>query len=254
MCALLPERTFSQTGLETAMRVVVTRPRQSARRTADILRAMGHEPVELPLTEAVHDLEAAVEALALPHGSIAVTSAQAIRVLAYLPPEALRAHLATPLYAVGEATANAARHSGFSHIVVAGGNGGELAMLVSGSQAKTHFPLLYLAGKPRSPDFEERLKAQGVAHRVVQCYEIHPIAAQDIPTRMVMAQPMDAVLLYSRETTILFFRLFSPYENRLRQTRFLCFSPNVASAVPGTFAPQVEIAADPSQAALLALL
>ena len=97
------------------MRVLVTRPAHSATRTAQRLRDMGHEPLLLPLREPLHDSNAAADALAITGGAIAVTSAEAIRVLSALG-EKLHPHLARSLFAVGETTAEEARSLGFRSV------------------------------------------------------------------------------------------------------------------------------------------
>ncbi|WJH41339.1 hypothetical protein N7E02_13085 [Aliirhizobium terrae] len=64
------------------MRVLVTRPKLSAARTAERLISMGHEPVLMPLSEAVHHPQAAAEAFRTPYAALAVTSAEALRAIA----------------------------------------------------------------------------------------------------------------------------------------------------------------------------
>ena len=64
------------------MRVLVLRPEPAAGRTAARLAARGHEAVLLPLSQAEHDTDAASAGLAGPHSAIAITSAEAARVLA----------------------------------------------------------------------------------------------------------------------------------------------------------------------------
>src|SRR5689334_7584909 len=95
-CAQGPAAPFSKTGTEAAMRVLVTRPAHSATRTAQRLREMGHEPVLLPLRQPLHDSAGAATALAATNGPIAMTSAEAVRVVSALG-ETLRPHLGRPL-------------------------------------------------------------------------------------------------------------------------------------------------------------
>lgn len=112
------------------MRVLVTRPRPAAERTAARLSAMGHEAVILPLMQAQHLAGAARAALSEPHQAIAVSSGEAVRVLGALGP-ALEPHLATPLFAVGEATARAAGDLGFTDVRIGPGTGEGLAETVA---------------------------------------------------------------------------------------------------------------------------
>ncbi|MNE94636.1 uroporphyrinogen-III synthase [compost metagenome] len=80
-------------------------------------------------------------------------------------------------------------------------------------------------------------------------------AKDDLDTLLAL-KPTDAVLLFSTETTRLFFEniVSDRYEDQLRHTKFFCLSENVAAAVPKAFSGNVHISAEPSQAGLLDLL
>jgi uroporphyrinogen-III synthase len=84
------------------MRVLVTRPQSQGERTAQRLRGMGHEPLLLPLSEPRHDTDAAIEALNVHDGPIAITSAEAVRSLTTRSGE-LAHHLARPIFGVPRA-------------------------------------------------------------------------------------------------------------------------------------------------------
>jgi len=241
------------------MRVVVTRPKHSGLRTAQRLAALEHSPVLLPLTEPVHDTAAAERALAAPHSALAVTSAEAIAVLAELG-ATLQPHLKTRLFTVGSATAQAARERGFTDIRTAGAGGGALADLIAADDHKigaSTDPLLYLAGLPRAPAFEQRLTANDIPFRVAACYVMQPVIQdpQEL-RRLLLDEPADAVLFYSFETARAFFDLPLIENNpcAFAQTRFLCLSAHVADAVRPLFRSQVAIAQTPDEAALFAIL
>ncbi|AJY47693.1 uroporphyrinogen-III synthase [Martelella endophytica] len=224
------------------MRVLVTRPEASAERSAARLAALGHLPFTLPLFEPVHQPDAAIAALAEEAWSaVAVTSAEAVRALGRAAP--LR------LYAVGEASAKAARDAGFADIVTGPGDGAGLAERIAADGVDR---LLYLAGSPRMPDFEQRLAACGVSFLSVDCYRMMPVALSDdeFAARLVDAAP-DAVLLYSARTADRFFALggaaFLP-----RQAFVVCLSAAVAAQVPAGI--PVRIAAAPDEKKLFACL
>ncbi|MBB4238785.1 uroporphyrinogen-III synthase [Rhizobium esperanzae] len=235
------------------MRVLVTRPAHSAARTAQRLRNMGHEPLLLPLRRPVHDSAAAAAALAATSGAIAVTSAEAIRVVSALG-ETLDPHLARPLFAVGEATAQAARRLGFRSVFSSSGNGGDLADLVA---ARGAHGLLYLTGIPRAETFEGRLRELGIGFSVAECYRMQPVAPGPAEIEAIFAGGWpDAVLFYSRQTAEDFFGL-----EQLRSAlpegaaiRLLCLSEAVAQAVPPTLKKTVTIAPMPDEISLLSLL
>ncbi|RFB89560.1 uroporphyrinogen III synthase [Rhizobium leguminosarum bv. trifolii] len=235
------------------MRVLVTRPAHSAEKTAQRLRDMGHEPFLLPLRQPVHDSAAAATALAGTSGAIAVTSAEAVRVLSALG-EHLRPHLARPLFAVGQATADAASRLGFRSVASSRGNGGALAALAAAQAADG---LLYLAGTPRAETFEAGLRQLGIGFSVAECYRMQPVAPNPAEIEAIFARtPPQAVLFYSRQTVDDFFGVAE-----LRSTlsegsgiRLLCLSEAVAQAIPATLKKNAAIAPMPDEKSLLSLL
>ncbi|WP_271025399.1 uroporphyrinogen-III synthase [Rhizobium sp. RCAM05973] len=240
------------------MRVVVTRPQHSGERTVRRLAQMGHEALLLPLAEPVHLVEEAWQALLDTEGAIAVTSAEAIRVLALLGSD-LAEHLGRPLFAVGRATAKEAANLGFTNVVISEGGGGtELAALISGHAASlAKAPLLYLAGHPRAASFETRLAELQLPFRTVECYRMLDIVPEDDSLRrLFIDRNVDAVLLYSHQTAQRFFGLSFVQRNReiFTETRFLCLSEAIAEAIPAAMRLHVDTADMPNEDRLLALL
>ncbi len=129
------------------MRLLVTRPQPAAEATARRLGAEGHRPLLLPLAQAEHLREIAQAALETPHAAIALTSAEAVRVLAELEAD-LTPHKVKPCFCVGEATSRAARALGFALVHTAEGTGKSLAELIAATPSRSERPLLYLAGSP----------------------------------------------------------------------------------------------------------
>lgn len=235
------------------MRVLVTRSAHSAERTAQRLRDMGHEPLLLPLRQPLHDSVTAAGALAATSGAIAVTSAEAVRVISTLG-EALCPHLARPLFTVGETTAEDARSLGFRSVASSQGNGRDLADLVAAQRPDT---LLYLAGAPRAETFEKRLHECGIRFSVAECYRMQPLVPDpaEIDTIFAHGRP-DAILFYSRQTAEDFFcvpelRSALPEHSSIR---LLCLSEAVAEAVPAGFKKNVAISPMPDEKSLLSLL
>lgn len=231
------------------MRVLVTRPAISAGATAAKLIALGHEPLLLPLTEAIHHSDAVKAALAEHDGALAVTSAEALRAI---PPESVARWIDRPIFCVGPATAKAAENLGFTDIGTGQGTGLDLADLVIAAKAG---PLLYLAGMPRSPDFERVLMQAGVPFRTVEAYRMVPLEHDaDALARRLRDERPQAILLYSHETARQLFTAVTPAVFRsLENLRFLCMSAHVADAVPSGLGA-IAIADEPSEKALLALL
>src|SRR5690606_25255900 len=105
----------------------------------------GHVPVLLPLARAVHDVAALRAALAAPHAAIVITSAEAAAVFQDAP-ELVTQHGDTTLFAVGHATAIAARAIGFRSVLTPGSDGWTLAGFIDERRPpglSSHLPLLY---------------------------------------------------------------------------------------------------------------
>lgn len=235
------------------MRVLVTRANPAAERTAARLAARGHQPILLPLSRAIHDRVAADAALEKAQGPLLLTSAEAVRVIGHAP-EAARSR---PVFAVGEATAQAAREAGFTTIATAEGTGISLAALVVERLAgQSPTPLAYLAGFPRSQDLETLLHAAGIPVDVCECYRIEALEPEDHALEALLAKPPEAVLLYSRESALRLFNLPVVRSGlaAFTTTAFLCISDKTASAIPAALASGIRIAATPDETALLALL
>ncbi|MEY9195582.1 uroporphyrinogen-III synthase [Sinorhizobium fredii] len=236
------------------MRVLVTRPRPAAERTALKLEAMGHQPTVLPLIQAQHFVAALRAGFERPHDAIAVTSAEAIRVLAELGP-ALQAHLSTPLFAVGAATAAVATDLGFTDVRVGVGTGEALAETVAGFLGPGTGSLLYFAGLPRADGFEHSLRQRAIDHVTVECYRMIPVdhPLETLPA-LTRSGPFDAVLLYSRETARRLAALMrdSGVDCADFSTRYLCLSATVKEALPSGAA--AEVAPAPDEESLLKIL
>ncbi len=236
------------------MRVLVTRPAVSATRTAERLRALGHEPVFLPLTEAAHAPDVALGALQKPYAALAMTSAEAARALDPIAAN-LTEYFTKRLYAVGPATARAASDLGFRDIRTGPGTGLGLAELMAGEARDPTFPLLYLTGRPRSSRFEDRLLAEGLAVDVAEIYEMRAISHEpEQVAAALLSPPVDAVLLYSRESASHFARLAENLLPSLPKLQWLCISANVAAAVPATHHANIRTAASPDEDGLMCLL
>src|SRR5262245_21074535 len=134
------------------MRLLVTRPEPDGERTAAKLRARGCEVMLAPLLR----IETIDADLGGAWYAVAVTSVNALRAIA--DNAALDTLLASPAYAVGSRTADAAVAQGFETVVSADGDIHDLVRVM-----KTHLGagarVLYLAGDDRSGDLAGDLAA-----------------------------------------------------------------------------------------------
>ncbi len=238
------------------MRVLVTRAEKAGQKTAARLLALGHQPILLPLAKPVHTPQNAIAALSQPHSGLIITSGEAVRALEAIKVQ-LAPHFSTPLFVVGSTTEKAARRLGFHTLQTADGDGAALARLIGQNAQKSDDPLLYLAGKPRAKTLEHELQAQDLPLTTAEIYRMETIVYQ--PQDIVHAldnTPVDAVLLYSAETTRRFCALPMPdrVATLLASAHCLCLSEQVAGPLIAPFNTHVAIAEHPDEESLLALL
>ena len=146
-------------------RIAVLRPEPGNRVTASAIEACGYSAIRMPLFEVRALAWDAPEADAF--DALILTSANAIR---HGGP-ALSTLLRLPVYAVGPATAEAARQAGFD-VVCVGTEGAEA--LVAAAKATGIRCALHLAGRERT------LKPGGIVARVITIYASEPEAPQDL--------------------------------------------------------------------------
>jgi uroporphyrinogen-III synthase len=234
------------------VRVLVTRPEPGASRTAAKLRAMGFEPVVLPLSE-TGPLAVPRDPIPENAAAVAVTSANAIR---HAPPDLMDRLTALPCRAVGRRTADAARAAGFGQVEEGPGDAAGLAERIGGEFAGK--VLVHLCGRERFPGFEERLAAAGVQVRPIETYDT---VAMDYSDDAVLSrlsdQPPDALLLYSAKAADAARKLAARpvLQSLFRRARVYALSERIAAAYrPIPSGGGIRVAPTPTEEALLALL
>lgn len=226
--------------------VLVTRPEPGASATAARLAAMGFSPVVLPLTEIVATPPPASGSC----DAVVATSANALR---HAPADYLAALADRRLYAVGAATAAAARQAGFADIAVAAGTATDLAGLI-GREMPAGARLLHLAGRDRTAGFETALERAGFGVEIVETYCAEELFHDTgfIRERLNDAALWGAVVFSERGGQLL--AALAGREGLVHLfegTRFFCISDKVAAALCGR---HTIVAAEPSEEAVLALL
>ncbi len=229
------------------MRVMVTRPEADAAPLAAELADRGHSMMIEPLLTIVAKPDAAVDLSGVQ--AIALTSANGARALAERT-----ARRDLPVFAVGEATAAAARAAGFPAVESAGGDAVALAALIAarldpGAGAVIHPAARHLAG-----DLQGRLEAEGFAVRRAVLYESVPSPALSEAAEAALREGrIDVVLFFSPRTGKTFVRLLA--ESRLtavcNRMYALCLSDAVAEDIKRLPWRALYVAAQPTQAALL---
>ncbi|WP_431857218.1 uroporphyrinogen-III synthase [Azospirillum sp.] len=240
---------------EGGLRLLITRPAEDAEPLARRLRDLGHAPSVEPMLDMVWldgpapDLED-VQALLF-------TSANGVRAFVRRTDRRDR-----PVYAVGDATARAAREAGFDSVESASGDVYALAALVGERGRPEAGVLLHVAGTTVAGDLSGLLGSKGFAVRREAMYEARPSAVLGRETAAALAEgEIDAVLIFSPRTARSFVRLLrgAGLLDRCRTVDVLCLSPAVAEAARTCDAEQVpwksvQVAERPEQDSLLALL
>ena len=222
------------------MKVWVTRAEPGASATAGRLIGMGHIPLAAPLL--------AIRPLPFPPlpdglGAVAFTSANGVAMLTGRPELARLRSL--PVFAVGDATAEAARDMGFGQVRSAGGDVAALAAMIAANMAEIAGPVLHLAASERAGELEEA----GGAVLVRPVYE-----AVELPMSQAVEAAwaeLDAVLVHSPRGGRALLRVAA--ERDLSRITAVCISAAAAAPLQEGWR-RVKVAAQPTEAALLARL
>ena len=229
------------------MRILVTRPEPDNARTAQALRAAGHEAVLAPLLhiEAVPGADLGVLACA----AILITSANGARALASHP---RRGELmALPVLAVGRSSADAARGAGFADVTSADGDAGDLARLAAERFAGARLPLLYLAGEERSGE----LAVPGFSVRTVVVYRAAKAERFSPAVREALEQGrIDGVVHFSRRSVEAYVECTREIAGPALKPVHYCLSARAAEPLRLAGATQIHVAPHPDEASLLALV
>lgn len=212
------------------MRLLVTRPEPDATREAETLVGLGHEPVRSPLLEIefLDDVPLALDGAQ----AIVITSRNALRALG-THPERDKA-VALPLFAVGEATAWAARQLGFTEVTIGPGTGAGLPPIICREVHPDNGPLVHIGAEKVAFDLKGALEEDGFTLRRVILYRSHPVETLSEPVVAGLKDgDIDGVLLLSPRTARAFARLVERY-GLVTQAKGLvcyCLSKAIAEAV-----------------------
>ena len=223
-------------------RVWVTRAEPGAARTADRLAALGFTPIIAPLLT-LAPLPAALDAAPEPAAVavLALTSPNGVEAFAPLIPR-FRDH---PVFAVGDATAEAARSAGFTDVRSASGDIHALARLIAAEAPPG--PLLAPGAREPAGDLPALLPDRPVQRLpVYAAFETHAPAPE----------PFDAVMLHSpRAARALASSLAADLPRADSSGRIaICISEAAAAPLRPFDFTEIRIAAAPDEPAMLSAL
>src|SRR5918994_3611027 len=246
-CARAPDRASStELWQETTLRVLITRPQADAEALARTLEALGHDVLIEPLlTIEQLAVEPALEGVQ----AIALTSANAV-------PALNEACMALPLFAVGDATAAAARRAGHAEVEQSDGDAASLARLIAATCTPALGPILHLAGTEVRPSLAEGLSEAGFEVVRQAVYRADAAPRLSPTAEAALRAGVDAVLLFSPRTARIFAGLIGVHglAGCLAETEAFCLSAAVATACRGLAWRGVQVAARPDQRAPVELL
>lgn len=168
----------------TPTHVWITRAEPGAARTAARLRDLGFEPIVAPLLT-IENLTPPVPDLAL-FAALAFTSVNGVFAFAVLTP-----HRDLPVFAVGDATAQAAHDAGFADVRSASGDLHALARLIAG--AISNAAVLVPQAETPAGDFTAALTTAGARNVSVHSLTVY----RAIETSVAAPALFDAVLIHS---------------------------------------------------------
>ncbi len=230
------------------MHVLITRPREQAAELAARLAVRGDTALIEPLLmiEPVAGVEPQLDGVQ----ALVLTSANAAVALG-----AWAAQL--PLFAVGTATAGAARRAGCVTVIAAAGAGPDLARLIGQRCRPEDGALLHLSGGDVRPELAEELAAAGFALRRQVVYEARPASALSPAAVAAIGRgEIAAVLLFSPRTARIFVELIARHElqDRLAAAAAICLSGAVAQPCRKLVWRAIHAAAHPTPDAVLEAL
>ena len=230
------------------MRLLVTRPASDGERTAETLRARGHQVLLAPLLR-VEPVPADLPAETFE--AVVMTSANAARALADQP--ARVRVLAHPVFAVGRRTAEAAWAAGFSQVRSSDGDQSDLARAIV--EGGLRGPLIYLAGEDRAGDLVGDLAGYGIRLHTLVVYRAAVVERfpGDLETAL-REGGLEGVLHFSRRTADAY--MAGAAAAGLLTAALVpvhyCLSRQVAAALP--VGARIEVSSRPEEAALLSLI
>ncbi|NWH09068.1 MAG: uroporphyrinogen-III synthase [Alphaproteobacteria bacterium] len=230
----------------------MTRPQAESEALAAQLRARGHAVIIAPLSEIVWR-PVSLPDLATFQATL-ITSANGARALARLVPAG---PVLTPVYAVGEASAAAARAEGFRVAGVAQSSVQSLGALLAHQLAPAAGPLLYLSGEEVAGNLAADLGARGFRVTRVAAYAAQAAPTLPAPARDALASgALDGILFLSPRAARIFHGIVTRegLAAALQGVTGFCLSAAIAAALRELPFRAVRVAGASTLASLLTLL
>jgi len=225
------------------LKVWITRAQPGAAATARRVLAMGFSPLTAPLL--VVEPEGTGEIDLAGVAALAFTSANGVRTFA-----ARSATRALPVYAVGAATAQAARDAGFGRVAHFGGDVGDLAAGLAADAGSMAGVVLHPGASEPAGDLVVALAGRGIVVRRLALYRTRPAALG--PDHLEALAKADAALVHSPKGAAALAEALARHPRP--DLRVLAISPAALRPLEAVTLAARLAAARPREADLLALL
>jgi len=225
--------------------VLITRPEAAAGETARIVAALGYRPVLAPM------LVVAPTPWRRPPPrvqAIVVTSANALAALS-------GCCRATPVFAVGDATAARATAEGFTRVSSAGRDAAALADLVARHCAAADGALLLASGAGLGLELAADLRRRGF--RVIRRVSYRSRPARQLSPGALAALAcgeIHSAMFFSAASACAFIRCINDRASLLATVEALAISPPTARALAALPWRRIRVASNPNLDELVALL
>lgn len=236
------------------MRVLITRPRDEAEALAGRIRSLGFIPLVDPMIEIRTFPDVGVDSRNLQ--AVVFTSANGVRALGNAQNWATFPRDLTA-FAVGAATAAAARAAGFTAVIEGPGTVEDLARLIAEGCSSSRGPLLHVSGSVVARDLAPLLAKTGLTVTRAVLYESVQATQLQGETHDGFARgTIDAVLFFSPRTARTFVSLVTDANliGTMGSVVALSLSPAVTEVLaPLAFARTVTVARPTTDALLESL-
>lgn len=223
-------------------RIWITRALPGAQSTAERVRGLGFEAIVAPVLQ-LRDLPGRIDLAGV--GALAFTSANAVRAFA-----ARNRRRDLPVFAVGEATAGAARSAGFAEVESADGNVDALARLIAHRTTELGGVVLHPGNAEPAGDLSGALEGAGIEVRAVSLYET---VAAEVPAAVLQGlAAIEGVLVHSPKAGRRLAEILKPWS--APHLTAYCLSPEVCAPLDSLDIGRVLAAPLPTEDALLSLM
>jgi uroporphyrinogen-III synthase len=232
------------------MRVLITRPREDSVALEGELHDRDIETLLAPMLVIRHFEEVTLDLEGVQ--GLLFTSSNGVRAFA-----SLRDERDLTAWCVGDETARTARKAGFGEVHSAAGNVDVLAEYVSDHARPENGRMIHVAGSVSAGDLAGALRAAGFAVDRVPLYEAVTTTSLDEEVRAAfLDELLDGVLFFSPRTAATFVSLVKEagLETQCGAVDAFCLSPAVARLAEELPWRHIHVAAEPTRAALLAVL